>query len=101
MSERPFERALRWLMLAGVATAAALLFAGLMYALIQGASANNNRLLVVGLIVLMATPLLRVALSCVEASRQRDWLLVWATLAVLVILIAGTLRDAQVISRSP
>ena len=45
-------------------------------------------LLHAGLIVLMATPFARVAVSVVEYARERDWLFAALTLAVLAVLVA-------------
>ena len=47
------------------------------------AGAATGRLLTAGLLVLMATPMLRVLLSLVEYVRMRDWLFVATTLVVL------------------
>jgi uncharacterized membrane protein len=46
-----------------------------------------------GLFVLMATPMLRVAVAVIESVRMRDWSFVATTLAV-VILIGLTLAHA-------
>jgi uncharacterized membrane protein len=90
MTTPQFERALSRLMLAGVWSAS--LFLGLGVLLWLGAStrAASAALLRIGLFILMGTPMLRVALSVAESVRQRDWLGLAATLAVLVILLAGT-----------
>ena len=47
-----------------------------------------------GLIGLMALPGLRLLAMLATAKRERDWMLLASTLAVLAILIALTLRDA-------
>jgi Protein of unknown function (DUF1634) len=47
-----------------------------------------------GLLGLLLMPLLRLASTLATAIRQRDWLLFMATLAVLTILGALTLRHA-------
>ena len=39
-------------------------------------------------------PLLRLLSAIVSAVRERDWVLLWATLTVLAILTVLTLRDA-------
>lgn len=44
-----------------------------------------------GLLVLLATPLARVALSVVTFARERDWLYTGITLAVLAILLISFL----------
>lgn len=78
-----FERILSWMMLAGVAIAAAVLIVGLVLFL-TGRPAEP--ILTTGLFVLMGTPALRVAVAIVEARRQRDWVFVGATFAVVVLL---------------
>jgi uncharacterized membrane protein len=85
-----FERAVSRLMLAGVWTASACLAAGLVLWL-RTAGLSGEGALHAGLLVLMATPALRVVLSVAESIRQRDWFAFASTLAVLAILIAGTM----------
>jgi uncharacterized membrane protein len=48
-------------------------------------------LLHAGLVILMATPVLRVAVSIVAFARRREWPFVAFTGVVLVLLIAGIL----------
>ena len=81
-----FERTLTRTMLAGVWISSALLAAGLVTLLAFGHSRAGDGLLRFGLLTLMATPVLRVMLSIVEALRQRDWFWVWTTAAVVVVL---------------
>lgn len=73
---------------AGVLAAAALLLAGL--ALWEIGSAAAAAVLNAGLVVLMGTPVLRVAVSAVAYLRARDWFFVATTLGVLGILL-GTI----------
>jgi uncharacterized membrane protein len=84
-----FERSLVRLMLTGVWTSSALLTSGLVLRLVRGRSSWGDTLLNVGLLVLMATPVLRVMLSIVEAIGERDWFWLWTTVAVAAVL-AGT-----------
>ena len=82
-----FERTLIRAMLVGVSLSASLLALGLVLRLASDASGTADTfVLSAGLIVLMATPVLRVVLSIAEAIRQRDWFWLWATLAVAVVL---------------
>jgi uncharacterized membrane protein len=76
------------LMLAGVMLSAASLAIGLALWLAAG---EGTRLLNFGLIVLLATPMLRVAVSFLEAVRLRDWFFVGATLTVVLLLSASVL----------
>jgi uncharacterized membrane protein len=79
------ETVLARLMLAGVAFSALSLAAGLVLWL----AGRQTRLLDVGLIALLVTPMLRVAVSFLEAIRMRDWFFVGATLTVVVLLSAS------------
>ena len=81
-----FERTLVQLMLVGVWVSSAALTMGLALRLFRDQSNWGTRLLNVGLLVLMATPVLRVVLSIVEAIGQRDWFWLWTTVAVAVVL---------------
>lgn len=93
MTEAPLSRLevhLGRLLLAGVLTSAACLAAGLLLTL-TGRSADV--ILTTGLVVLMATPILRVIVSIVEYVRMRDWFFVAVTLFVLLVL-AGTVLVA-------
>ena len=90
-----FERTLVRAMIAGVSTSSVLLAAGLALLLFSRAVGAADTLLRWGLLVLMATPVLRVMLSIAEAIRQRDWFWFWTTVAVAVILggtVAYSLR---------
>jgi hypothetical protein len=55
----------------------------------------GGRLLTAGLLALLTMPILRLTAIVATAARERDWLLVASTLAVLTILVALTLRDAS------
>jgi uncharacterized membrane protein len=79
------------LLLAGVATAAALLFVGLVLSVVRVAPRAAGDLLNAGLIVLMATPILRVVVSLAEYMRMRDWFFVLITLVVLLVLCASVI----------
>jgi uncharacterized membrane protein len=75
------------LLQAGVLSAAACLAAGLgiwMSGSMRGAA---TVLLTTGLMILMATPILRVVVSLVEYARMRDWFFVTTTLFVFGVLI--------------
>jgi uncharacterized membrane protein len=77
------EHQLGRLLLAGVSISALCLAAGLVLFSMDHASTAAARLLSVGLIVLMATPILRVLVSVVEYVRIRDWFFVLTTVVVL------------------
>jgi hypothetical protein len=77
-------------MLTGVWLSAVCLALALSVLLVWPRFAAAETLLRVGLLVLMTTPAMRVALSVVEALRQRDWFWLWTTVAVTMILV-GTM----------
>jgi uncharacterized membrane protein len=80
------ETQLGRLLLAGVICAATLLFVGLVLWSINVDPAVSNGLLNAGLIVLMATPIMRVVVSVIEYAKIKDWFFVVTTLAVLTVL---------------
>ena len=92
MNEDTLERLeaqLGKLLLVGVISAATLLFAGLVLWAIAVDPAVANGLLNAGLIVLMATPILRVIVSVIEYAKIKDWFFVVTTLAVLTVLLVS------------
>jgi uncharacterized membrane protein len=80
-----FERLLGRTLGIGIAVSTIVLAAGLALSLASNGAAGTV-LLHAGLLTLMATPMLRVLLSCVEYVRQRDWFFAANALGVLVIL---------------
>ena len=88
------ERALSTLMLAFFWIAFAGLTAGLILWLAAPAAAAGRHLLTAGLAGLIAMPILRLLAVTATAMRTRDHVLLSATLAVIAILFALTLRDA-------
>lgn len=87
------ERLLAALMLALLRASFACLAAGLVLWL-ANRQAPAAHVLTAGLLALLAIPLFKVVAVMVSAARERDWLTCGATLAVLVILVALTIRDA-------
>lgn len=83
-----FERRLGLVLGLGVRASAVLLGAGLVLFLVGRTPATADVLLRAGLIVLMATPVARVALSVVEYARVRDWFFLATATAVLLVLLA-------------
>jgi uncharacterized protein DUF1634 len=82
------ESGLARLMLLGVIGSAVCLAAGLALWLTGNAS---TILLRIGLVTLLATPMLRVAVSLVEALKLRDWFFVATTLMVAMLLMVTLL----------
>jgi uncharacterized membrane protein len=83
---RAFERTLARVMLTGVWLSAACLALALSVLLISPRVSVAEVLLRIGLVILMATPVMRVVLSVIEAVRQKDWFWLWTTIAVTLIL---------------
>lgn len=79
------ERLLAHLMLRGVQLSAVSLIVGIALWL-TGTEPYGSRLLTAGLFALMATPMLRIAVSVVEAVRLRDWFFIMTTGAVAALL---------------
>jgi uncharacterized membrane protein len=104
----PVERAVRWILLCGIAVSVALMAAGLVLGVARGAAIPRAVLplaeiprglaalapaayLSLGLIVLIGTPFLRVAGSLVVFVRARDRRYVLVTAAVLLVMCASVL----------
>jgi uncharacterized membrane protein len=77
------EQKLGQLLVTGVIVSAVLLAAGLFFFLLNPGVAHSGWLLNGGLIVLIATPILRVIVSFTEYVRLRQWFFVAVTLVVL------------------
>ena len=85
-SLQQLERMLGRLLQAGVIQSAVFLAGGLILRMVQGPSGFADVALTLGLLVLMATPILRVAVSLVVYIRNRDWFFVATTVMVFVLL---------------
>ena len=98
MSTAPQESAIERLAAASMLVvfwaAFASLAAGLLLWVMRHDSEWGALLLTGGLLGLMVLPTLRLVAAIATASRERDWLTLWSTLAVLALLGALTLRDA-------
>lgn len=81
------EARLGRLLNAGVLASAVLLSAGLFLWEATGRGRAGGAILTAGLVILMATPILRVLVSLIEYWRMRDWWFVATTLTVLVVLL--------------
>jgi uncharacterized membrane protein len=71
---------------AGVMASALCLSTGLVLWLLHGRSDLASGALTVGLLILMATPIMRVVVSLVAYIRMRDWFFVLTTVMVFVLL---------------
>jgi hypothetical protein len=92
--ESSFERVTAAVMLVAFWVAFTTLAVGLTIWIAVPAGGAADLYLSAGLLGLLLMPLLRLAWTLATAIRQRDWLMFMATLAVLAILGALTLRDA-------
>ena len=85
------------LLQAGVLTSAACLALGLVLWMAGAAERPASALLTAGLVMLMATPILRVIVSLVEYVKMRDWFFVGTTVLVFgVLLVTVTLAVLKV-----
>jgi len=84
------------LFVVGVTTSAAALAVGLALFLFAPDAPAANGLLNAGLLVLMATPMLRVLLSIVEYVRMGDWFFASTTLAVIAELSVTVMSALRV-----
>ena len=104
----PIERAIRWILLSGIAVSVALMAAGLVLGVVRGAGLPRGVVplaelppalaalrpaayLSLGLIVLIGTPFVRVAGSLVVFARERDRRYVLVTAIVLFVMCLGVL----------
>ena len=92
------ERHLGRVLITGVIASAMALAAGLSLFLVSP-GAVSGRLLATGLIILMATPMLRVIVSAAEYVRMRDWFFVGITLVVLAELAVTVLYSLSRLQR--
>lgn len=85
------EQIIRIILKIGVATSGVFLAVGLGWSLASPSSGTAATLMTIGLLVLMATPISRVAASVVEYTAERDWLFVLLTTIVLLEIVAGVI----------
>jgi uncharacterized membrane protein len=88
-SANRLELILRRLLGIGVLLSSTTLAAGLVATFIAGPSAFATLLLWTGVLLLIATPVARVAVSSVGYAVRRDWMFVILTLIVLAELVAS------------
>ena len=83
------EGIIRRILRVGVATSSVFLAAGLSLSFASQQSALAATLMTVGLLILMGTPVTRVAASVIEYAVERDWLFVALTSLVFVEICGG------------
>jgi uncharacterized membrane protein len=74
---------------AGLAVSVVVLALGLALTLAGVAPAAADRILRIGLMILMATPVARVMAATIEYATERDWAFLAVTLSVLAVLFAS------------
>lgn len=80
---------------AGVMLSTLALVAGLAVAAFSGGGALATRLLTIGVLILIGTPVARVVVSAVAYLRQRDWTFALLTLIVLAELVASIVASVR------
>ncbi len=88
-ADRDFESSLGRVLGIGVLASTVCLAAGLVLTLLRPADGPQRALLTTGLLLLMATPIARVAVSAVIYTRRRDWVFAALTAIVLLELFAS------------
>jgi uncharacterized membrane protein len=73
----------------GVAASSVLLVVGLLLTLVHEADDIAPVVLTIAIVILLATPVSRVAISVVEYVRERDWLFVALT-SIVLLTLAGS-----------
>jgi uncharacterized membrane protein len=89
LSADRLERILGRVLGIGVAASTVCLAVGLLLTFATGNTGVARGLLSAGILVLIATPVVRVAVSSAGYARQRDWLFVGLTLVVLGELLSS------------
>ena len=77
----------------GVGASSVLLAAGLLLTLVHEGDDVAPIVLTIAIIILLATPAARVAISVVEYIRERDWLFVALT-SIVLLTLAGSIAVA-------
>jgi len=88
-SADPLEMTLGHVLRAGVVASTVSLAAGLIAAFSFGPDPLTTFLLTAGIVILIATPVARVVISCLAYFRRRDWTFAVLTLIVLAELVAS------------
>ena len=83
------EQRLGHVLTVGTRVSSLLLAIGFVVTLFRPSSVVGSKCLTVGIFVLLATPIARVAVSVVEFARLRDWWFVLFTAIVLLLLIGS------------
>ena len=85
----------RWLAAAPVALFAAAFALGLLCYLLAPASAASAAILNAGILILIASPAVRIAVAAVDCIRRRDWSFVVMSAVICAELVYVLLRAAR------
>jgi uncharacterized membrane protein len=88
--EPEFDRTVGWVLRVGAFGCFFIMLAGL----ITGLFVSGHLSLKIeraGVLLMLATPVVRVLVACVLFFREKDWKYGWISLGVLLILLLGTL----------
>jgi len=85
------EQIIRTILQIGVAASSAFLGAGLVWSFASPGSPAAALLMTIGLMILMGTPVTRVAASVIEYAVEGDWLFVLLTSVVLLEIAGGVI----------
>ena len=96
---RPLELVVGRVLWLGTMVSSTCLGAGLVLALASGGGGLSRLLLDAGLVILLATPAARVAVSIVDYLRERDWIFSTLTLIVLLELAASVVASVYGVRR--
>jgi uncharacterized membrane protein len=86
--EPGFDRAVSKVLMIGAFAGFAIMLGGVVLALFSD-SALTRRLETVGVVVMLATPVVRVLVVCILFLREKDWRYTAISFGVLVILLLG------------
>jgi|KBSMisStaDraftv2_1062788.scaffolds.fasta_scaffold00296_32 uncharacterized membrane protein len=86
--EPGFDRAVSKVLMIGAFAGFAVMLSGVVLAMFSD-SAMTRQLETVGVIVMLATPVVRVLVVCILFLREKDWHYAAVSLGVLVILLLG------------
>jgi uncharacterized membrane protein len=87
--EPAFDRAVAWVLGTGAVACFLIMLAGLLAGLFVSGPVSL-RIERVGVLLMLATPVVRVVVACFLFFREKDWKYGWISLGVLVILMLGS-----------
>lgn len=89
LREPAFDRVVAWVLGAGAVACFLIMLAGLIVGLFVSGPVSL-RIERVGVLLMLATPVVRVVVACFLFFREKDWKYGWISLGVLVILMLGS-----------